>query len=105
MTPNTLRPVLTALRSEDESLILWIDAICINQDDVNERGHQVRLMQAIYTMAQCVIIWLNTDVDPSSPAFSAVSRLDGPVFDFPSAKLVKHKIQDAIQLQEYDMHF
>jgi len=37
---------------------LWIDAICIDQDDVVERGHQVRLMKDIYSRARRVLIWL-----------------------------------------------
>jgi hypothetical protein len=37
---------------------LWIDSICINQDDVVERGHQVRLMKEIYSHALKVIVWL-----------------------------------------------
>ncbi|KAJ4421331.1 hypothetical protein N0V82_003842 [Gnomoniopsis sp. IMI 355080] len=36
----------------------WIDAICVNQDDYNERGHQVNLMARIFSEAKCVIAWL-----------------------------------------------
>ncbi|KAL1893339.1 hypothetical protein Sste5346_006517 [Sporothrix stenoceras] len=36
----------------------WIDAICINQDDVDERNRQVRIMDQIYFRASSVIIWL-----------------------------------------------
>ncbi|KAF2027854.1 hypothetical protein EK21DRAFT_11979, partial [Setomelanomma holmii] len=34
---------------------LWIDAICINQDDVGERNHQVAQIRSIYTVANRVI--------------------------------------------------
>ncbi|KAE9379847.1 hypothetical protein N431DRAFT_290151, partial [Stipitochalara longipes BDJ] len=37
---------------------LWIDAICINQDDDIERGEQLQLMRKIYTQADQVLIWL-----------------------------------------------
>jgi Heterokaryon incompatibility protein (HET) len=37
---------------------LWVDAICIDQQNLQERTSQVRLMDFIYTRAQCVIIWL-----------------------------------------------
>lgn len=37
---------------------LWIDAICINQARVDERGHQVQRMGTIYAGAQEVFIWL-----------------------------------------------
>lgn len=43
----------------------WIDAICINQEDILERGHQVNLMESIFTGATCVIAWLGTEADGS----------------------------------------
>lgn len=38
--------------------VLWVDAICINQDDLEERNQQVSLMAFIYRRAQAVLIWL-----------------------------------------------
>lgn len=37
---------------------LWVDSICINQDDILERGEQVRIMRDIYSHATRVVIWL-----------------------------------------------
>lgn len=37
---------------------LWVDAICINQEDLWERSSQVRLMRLIYEGARNVLIWL-----------------------------------------------
>lgn len=37
---------------------VWVDAICINQNDLDERSHQVAMMQQIYRQAIRVIIWL-----------------------------------------------
>ncbi|KAI1765922.1 heterokaryon incompatibility protein-domain-containing protein [Hypoxylon sp. FL1150] len=39
---------------------LWVDAICINQRDVDERSQQVQLMASIYRSAGVVISWLGT---------------------------------------------
>ena len=36
----------------------WIDAVCINQDDVGERNHAVREMSKIYKLANEVVVWL-----------------------------------------------
>jgi hypothetical protein len=67
VTPN-LAAALDGLRNNTEfggkSRTLWIDAICINQTDVNERNHQVVQMQEIYSGAQEVIVWLGP-ADPT----------------------------------------
>ncbi|KAF3763175.1 HET-domain-containing protein, partial [Cryphonectria parasitica EP155] len=50
----------------------WIDAICINQDDPLERGHQVGLMKEIFSGAACVVSWLGADFQNSSWAMERV---------------------------------
>lgn len=42
---------------------LWIDALCINQDDVIERNHQVMQMGSIYKQAREVIVWIGDKAD------------------------------------------
>jgi hypothetical protein len=37
---------------------IWVDAICINQSDLEERRVQVSIMNRIYAFAQSVVIWL-----------------------------------------------
>ncbi|KAH8893992.1 HET-domain-containing protein [Thozetella sp. PMI_491] len=48
---ENLSNALLSLRNAKESRILWVDAVCINQDDMAERGHQVNLMRRIYSNA------------------------------------------------------
>ena len=55
---ENLYDALQYLRWDDKDRIVWIDAICINQDNMEERGHQVSQMKSIYKTAQRVIIWL-----------------------------------------------
>lgn len=43
---------------EEEQVYLWIDAICIDQSQVEERNHQVAMMGEIYSRAQEVLVWL-----------------------------------------------
>jgi hypothetical protein len=80
VTPN-LAAALGSLRTNAKFggifRTLWIDAICINQEDVNERNHQVAQMQEIYAGAQEVIVWLGpADSNPSiGPAFLFVHDL------------------------------
>ncbi|KAL8366555.1 hypothetical protein RB595_010421 [Gaeumannomyces hyphopodioides] len=56
-----LHHALSHLRDCFVERILWIDAICINQDNDEEKGHQVQFMAKIYAKASRVIVWL---VDP-----------------------------------------
>lgn len=43
--------VLYRLRNSNENRLLWVDAVCIDQDDVRERAAQVRIMRFIYFLA------------------------------------------------------
>ncbi|KAH8878925.1 HET-domain-containing protein, partial [Thozetella sp. PMI_491] len=49
---------LRYLRQAKEPVDLWVDALCINQQSVEERGQQVPLMGDIYMAAQKVYIFL-----------------------------------------------
>ncbi|ETS07232.1 HET-domain-containing protein [Trichoderma reesei RUT C-30] len=49
-----LYSALRRLRLENETRVLWIDALCINQTDLDERSQQVQLMRNIYTLMQTV---------------------------------------------------
>ncbi|KAK1994346.1 HET domain-containing protein [Colletotrichum falcatum] len=42
----------------DEGRVLWVDAVCIDQANTAERGHQVGQMVDIYRAAEQVLIWL-----------------------------------------------
>lgn len=53
-----LHAALRALRYPDKPRILWVDALCINQNDMAERNKQIPLMTQIYQSASCVIMWL-----------------------------------------------
>jgi hypothetical protein len=46
------------LKERDEDTGLWIDALCINQDDFSERGHQVGFMGEIFQRTKRVLVWL-----------------------------------------------
>ncbi|OAL52643.1 HET-domain-containing protein, partial [Pyrenochaeta sp. DS3sAY3a] len=55
---KSLEIVLAHLTPQDEPLTLWIDALCIDQDDEVEKTEQVQQMQQIYSRAASVITWL-----------------------------------------------
>jgi hypothetical protein len=40
---------------------VWADAVCINQEDATEKGHQVKRMGKVYENAEEVLVWLGND--------------------------------------------
>jgi hypothetical protein len=63
------------LRLESDIRVLWIDALCINQQNIHERNHQVTQMGMIYHQAKKVIVWLGPPDAESELAFQVLSSL------------------------------
>jgi hypothetical protein len=55
--------ILCQRRALFASRLLWIDSVCINQEDVTEKTHQVRKMGAIYAKAARVTVCLGNAPD------------------------------------------
>lgn len=68
----------TNLSREVLALPLWVDAVCINQEDLEERSQQVRMMRDIYSAAQRVLIWLGEGDEQTD---WAIGRLNGDADD------------------------
>ncbi|XXH03817.1 hypothetical protein Hte_010223 [Hypoxylon texense] len=54
---------------------IWIDAICINQEDNVERCQQVSIMADIYRSAEYVIIWLGPADEFTQPAWELINGM------------------------------
>ena len=54
---------------------IWADAICINQQDTDEKNQQVRLMRQIYQYAQRVVIWLGDETAHSYLGMNLIRKL------------------------------
>lgn len=55
---ENLHAALRHLRDPALERIMWIDAVCIDQNNLDEKGEQVQFMAEIYAKASCVIVWL-----------------------------------------------
>lgn len=55
---QNLAHTLSDIRHEEINMILWADALRIDQNNTSERNHQVKHMDEIYRKAKCVIAWL-----------------------------------------------
>ena len=58
-----------------QTLVIWIDYICINQEDNDEKSAQVRMMANIYKRAESVLIWLGREGEESDMAMDLILRL------------------------------
>ncbi|KAL8935792.1 MAG: hypothetical protein Q9211_004508 [Gyalolechia sp. 1 TL-2023] len=67
-TTKNLYTALQYLRRTDSVVNLWIDQICINQTDLEEKAQQVILMSKIYQRAWSTIVWLGEEADNSTKA-------------------------------------
>ncbi|KAG5766326.1 hypothetical protein H9Q72_005629 [Fusarium xylarioides] len=72
---NNLAEALRSLRYQDKERVLWVDAICINQNDDAERATQVLRMSSIYQDCSRVIIWLGPEKHDIKLLFSELAKI------------------------------
>lgn len=79
---SNLESALRHFRDEEngKSRRLWVDAICINQADRQERGQQVRQMFHIYNRASRVNVWLGDGTAGSDKAMIFMNNTLAPCF-------------------------
>ncbi|KAJ9665760.1 hypothetical protein H2201_004068 [Coniosporium apollinis] len=81
ITPN-LDGALRHLRSATAHKFLWVDALCINQGDEDEKSSQIPKMSQIYNGADHVRVWLGLEEGHSAKAMEFVKKcLDLDDFD------------------------
>jgi hypothetical protein len=68
------------------SAYLWIDAICINQEDILERNSQVRIMARIYNLSHNIFYWIGKEDPFSKRGLFMLSHLFALVHDDPSTQ-------------------
>ncbi|GAB1196540.1 hypothetical protein APSETT444_005812 [Aspergillus pseudonomiae] len=72
---RNLHAALLHLRNHQFERTLWVDAVCINQSDNDEKSKQIPFMRTIYAQANCVIVWLGEARDNSDEAFERIRFL------------------------------
>ncbi|RFU26979.1 hypothetical protein B7463_g9376, partial [Scytalidium lignicola] len=75
LRPN-LASALRRLRLASGIRNLWIDYLCINQENAKERGEQMKFMHKIYGRASQVITWIGEQDETSNMVMDYISKLD-----------------------------
>lgn len=66
---------LRHLRYSDDYRVLWIDTLCIDQSDFEERSQQVRLMGDVFSEADRVVVWLGEATADIRAAFWNIAAI------------------------------
>jgi hypothetical protein len=72
LVTRQLHEALSRLQYRYFERIIWIDAICIDQGNREEKGQQIRLMPKIYSQAKSVIVWLGEAANNSDQALETI---------------------------------
>ena len=89
--PNVTRPIrlddrewyatinleagLRYLRSDSKDVVIWVDALCVDQSSIEERNSQILLMKTIYSNAERVKVWLGEPTSGSDDALAILEQL------------------------------
>ncbi|KAK8013011.1 hypothetical protein PG991_010386 [Apiospora marii] len=92
----SLHGALEALRKPDDPLLVWADAICINQSDKAEQSSQVQLMRQICSQAETVMAWLGPESHGSNEAVDAIHAL---------SQVPEEEVDAWIQLESHESDF
>jgi Heterokaryon incompatibility protein (HET) len=84
---NSLHTALRRLRPKEDAdrYQVWADAICINQDDTDEKSIQVGKMWQIYQSAEQTVVWLGDAEEDTSLALEVIHgklRRSGTALDY-----------------------
>lgn len=74
---RNLSDALYALQEERSVVPLWIDAVCMNQEDTEEKSRQIQMMGRIYATATHTIVYFgesNTDIDSVFPLYGSCHK-------------------------------
>ncbi|KAL9597059.1 MAG: hypothetical protein Q9219_005388 [cf. Caloplaca sp. 3 TL-2023] len=103
---NLFSALQTIRRTLSPNARWWIDAICINQNDVLERNKQVMTMKDIYASSQAAWVWLGPPDDATTMAFPKIASLsrswDGRPINLRSLYIPDKHIQKCIKFVHSD---
>lgn len=94
----SLESALRALRDPRKSILVWADAISINQHNPSEKADQVRLMTRIYQEAESVAIWLGPRSGDSKLGMELIKEVS-------NGAAITHEITESTPAPFSEQHF
>ncbi|KAI2635778.1 heterokaryon incompatibility protein-domain-containing protein [Hypomontagnella submonticulosa] len=91
---EVLNQVQASQHATNTKQLLWIDQICINQGDPDEKLDQIYRMGEIYSKAEKVFIWLGPTANNSDVALENMGRMLDEVLAINQAILSRQDIPD-----------
>ncbi|KAE9378667.1 HET-domain-containing protein, partial [Stipitochalara longipes BDJ] len=76
LVTKNLEMAIRRVRHPEKLSLYWIDAICINQDDLEERNQQVRIMRDIYSSASQVVVYVGEAGEGAAEAIKLIRLLE-----------------------------
>lgn len=71
-----LHAALHRLQKDDAVRRIWIDAICVDQYNIDERNQQVRLMRQVYSSCERCLVWLGEFAEDVSMGVEVISKME-----------------------------
>ncbi|OWP00762.1 heterokaryon incompatibility protein [Marssonina coronariae] len=72
---SNLHSALLSLRLEQDEALLWVDQLCIDQANEEEKGHQVSGMKSTYASASHVAAWIGPAADGSDLVLAQLNSI------------------------------
>lgn len=101
MVTENLIAALLRFRRPILQRVLWIDSVCIDQNAVDERIHQVKVMGSVYQKASRVLVWLGEEDSTTELAYSCLRSLSSLEESIISPK-VEDKTTGILHEQSWD---
>ena len=72
---RNLESALCYLRKKDKPRYLWVDALCIHQQNLDERSKHVQYMSEIYRHCKTDLLWIGSESSIIDSALEAMGKL------------------------------
>ncbi|OJD31551.1 het domain protein [Diplodia corticola] len=101
LVTRNLAIALRYLRHTENAKILWIDALCINQTDDEEKSRQVSMMTQIYRNATQVKVWLGPAADDSDMAMKQLKTKNSTIDSITAENRQLRRALESLARREY----